>query len=141
MMEFDIRWVNVQDHVAAGVQPVFMYERPAIGHAGTVSRGGVPRQGEFYTVVSHVLGETAELALCKTGDHVRIPILAYRTSDRAHAAVWGMGVQVGMGAAAALYASRRVVPVSCVLVLGHELTDLPGANAYRCYVGVSFRTG
>lgn len=140
-MEFDVRWVDVRDHVAANIQPTFMYERPTIGHAGSVSRGGVPRQGEFYTVVSHALAEKVDFSLCRAGDMVRIPIFAYRTSDRAQAAVWGMGVQVGVAAAAALNATYRLIPQSCVLVLGHDCTDMPGANAFRCYVGLSFRTG
>jgi hypothetical protein len=74
----------------------------------------------------------------QTGDHVRVPVFAYKTRERAPATIWGTALQLGMRAVESLRQTTSHPLISCTLVLGDTCHDL--ADGYRCYVGMTFRT-
>lgn len=143
-LTYDIKWVDLAPHLAAAEQPAYMYPRPAL-HAGGQARVGtsdVARTGRFHVPKYALLSAaTPAWAVTQGGDMVRIPVWAFRTTNRSEAAVWGLGIQVGIEAVAALAKAGVREPVTqVVLVLGGTVTDLAPDDAYRCYVGIALRT-
>lgn len=141
---FHFQWVDVRPFLAQGVQPVALVERPLLH--GQSAKGGVfgiaevAREGTFWVPNADPVTTDGNWAETHTGNHVRVPILAYRTGDRALAAIWGLGVQLGLAALASLRHRTDAPPVGCHLFIGHECTDLaPAASAFRCYVGLAIR--
>jgi hypothetical protein len=121
-------WIDVRKHLIEGLQPVFFLNRDTDG------------TGAYWVATSPVLDGTGEFSLTRASDHVRVPVFAYRTI-RSHAALFGVGVEIGIAALAALRHHTTTGPAAAVLVLGTECHDLPDENAFRCYVGVAFRAG
>jgi hypothetical protein len=143
---FNIQWVDVRPYLAAGQQPVFLLERPLLH--GNSPRGGifgiaeVAREGVFWVPNTDPVTTDGGWTQTLTGAHVRIPVLAYRTQERAIAGIWGLGLQLGFAAMLKLRQRTEDMPESLHIVLGHECTDLAseGVDAFRCYVGIAIRT-
>jgi hypothetical protein len=142
MTEFVVHWIDVGPYLRSGQQPVFLLQRPDHGTDrrtyGFVA-ADVARLGEFWVPQGPVL-DGFEWGVTRSGDMVRVPVHAYRTKQRALAAVWGLGLQVGMVALGDLVRRGLGMPKSVTLVLGHECTDLaPADDAFRCYAGMAFQ--
>ena len=143
---WNIQWINVQQSLAQGVQPVFLLERPLLH--GSSAKGGVfgiaevARVGDFWVPEDDPLTTSGQWALTRSGSHCRVPILAYRTQERALGSIWGLGLQLGLAALASIRQHTDDPPVECHMILGHECTDLGplGVSAFRCYVGLAIRT-
>lgn len=138
------QWLDVRPHLAAGRQPVVLVERPLLH--GQSAKGGVfgiaevARLGTYWVPEGDVLNTDGAWAVTKSGAHVRVPVLAYRTPERALASIWGLGLQLGLAALDSLRARTPLPPAECHVFLGHECTDLaPHESAFRCYVGLAFR--
>lgn len=144
MLQFVTKWFNVTPNLLAQQQPIVdvVVDREKNHDGPRAWAGGsqIARTGEFWVPTSGILEEQITWALSRGGDAVRIPVHAYKT-ERALAAIWGLGVQLGMMAITGLRARTQDVPRQVTLVLGHECTDLtPAEDAFRCYVGVAIRT-
>lgn len=143
-MEWQFQWVDVRPYLAQGVQPVFMLERPLLhGHAakgGVFGVAEVARTGTYWVPEDDPLTTDGHWAVTKAGAHVRVPVLAYRTPERALASIWGLGVQLGAAAVASLARRTPARVLAAHLILGHECSDLtPHASAFRCYVGLAIQ--
>lgn len=139
------QWLDVRPHLAQGQQPVVLVQRPLLH--GESAKGGVfgiaevARLGTYWVPEADVLTTDGGWTFAKSGAHVRAPVIAYRTPERALASIWGLGIQIGVAALASLRARTDAVPTECHLLLGHECSDLsPHASAFRCYVGLAIRT-
>lgn len=145
-MKFHLHWLDVSVNLAAGLQPVFMVERP-LAH-GEDRRGGVfaaaevGRLGDFWVPKSPVVGvDEVSWAVTRHGELVRVPVTAYRTPTRAASSILATGLELGFAALAALTATQtKAVPTDVHLVIGHECTDLQPEDAFRCYVGIAIVT-
>lgn len=142
-MEVDLSWIDVTPYLASGRQPFFPLPRDK-AHGGAKAWAGgtqIGTVGEFWVLQGDPLAGDAPFAVVRSGDVVVVPVLAYRTAFRALPALFGLGLQIGLAAATQLRNHTRDVPKSACLVLGHDCTDLtPEADAFRCYVGLAFRT-
>lgn len=141
-MKIEVVWMDVTEHLRRGEQPVYLVERPKAHEepkawAGTSE---IARVGEFWTLQALKPDGSIELSKCVMGDLVRIPINGFLTGERALAAVWGLGLQVGLATIAELRKHTSDVPSELKLVLGHEVHDMNPQPAYRCYAGVCLRT-
>lgn len=123
-MRFDVRWIDVAPFVATRTQPVFVLPRPA--------------GAEFWVADGDVLNSGGTVFPVSAGEGVRVPVWAYATG-RSMSHIFALGVQVGLAAAAELRKHTADAPAECVLLIGHECTDL--GDGFRCCVGVAFRTG
>jgi hypothetical protein len=124
VIEFNPIWVDVTQHLASGEQPLILLPRD--------------KSSTFYTLTSGAF-EEPKWSMCRTGDFVRVPMHAYRTASHARGAVFGLGVQLGILAESLRHAHGIVATLANVL-LGSQCTDLrPNFDAYRCYLGISFR--
>jgi hypothetical protein len=135
-------WIDVDPYLANGQRPVYMLERQ-LAH-GTNPNGGVfnvaqvARLGEFWVPQAPLLpGADPDWSVVKTGDHVKIPVTAYRC-DRALASVFALGLQLGLLAAGEFVRRTLKPPEAVYLVLGHTVTDL--GDGFRCYAGVALRS-
>lgn len=143
-MKFDVQWCNVLPNLVTGIPPSFMLERELLH--GTNPKGSVfnvaevVRVGRFMVPQTPVLLDQVKWAMTDSGQYVRVPIFAYRTNGRSLSEIWGLGIQIGLAAAESLRSIDPQPPKSAILVLGHECTDLSPEEAFRCYVGVAFRT-
>ncbi len=142
---FNTQWIDVRQHLASGQQPVFLLERPLLH--GQSSKGGVfgiaevARVGDYWVPEDDPITGDGKWAVCRSGTHVRVPILAYRTQERALASIWGLGVQLGLAALASIRQHTSDPPTELHMILGHECSDLaPQFSAFRCYVGIAIRT-
>lgn len=144
---FNIQWVDVRPYLAVGQQPVFLLERPLLhgnsAKAGVFGIAEVARSGTFWVPEDDPIQADGRWAVTKTGTHVRVPILAYCTKERALASIWGLGVQLGLASLASLRQHTSDAPTELHMILGHECTDLSpaGLSAFRCYVGLAVRVG
>lgn len=144
MLHFVTKWFNVTPNLLAQQQPIIdVFVEREKNHAGPRAWSGgsqIARTGEFWVPVSGLLEAEITWSLCRGGDAVRVPVHAYKT-DRAYAAIWGLGVQLGMTALDGLRHKTQDRPLEVTLVIGHECTDLsPAEDAFRCYIGVAIRT-
>ena len=99
----------------------------ARGHAALRRRGAdrggiaeVARTGVFWVPEDDPLTTDGRWAVTKVGTHVRVPILAYRTPERALASIWALGVQLGLAAAASLGRRTPAKPAAAHMIFGHE---------------------
>lgn len=143
-MRFDVKWIDVSKNLTRGDQPVFLLERPLLHgtdeRGALFSSGKVARVGSYWVPQSSLIGESeVEWGLTKSDQYVRIPVWAYRTTVRSLSAIFAVGMEIGMRAIASLKYRIRADPTIVTLVLGHEITDLPAENAFRCYVGMAIR--
>jgi hypothetical protein len=142
-MEFNVEWIDVGPYLEKQIQPTYLIERPLPESAQGDVKGGkfnmaqVARVGAWWVVVSDLATAQPQFALTKTGEHVRVPVFAYRTQQRALASIWGTGLQFGLRAIEALRLTTKDPIENCTLVLGHECHDLN--DAFRCYVGMAFK--
>lgn len=142
---WNVQWINPNYYIANGIaEPVFMLERPLLhGHS---SKGGlfgiaeVARLGTFWVPEADPIDTDGKWAMTKTGTHVRVPIFGYRTSERALASIWALGVKLGLASLNSLRQHDDRPPIECHMILGHECTDLAQFGCFRCYVGLAFRT-
>lgn len=139
------QWLDVRPHLAAGRQPVVLVERPLLH--GQSAKGGVfgiaevARLGTYWVPNADVITTDGGWQFTKSGAHVHVPVIAYRTPERALSSIWALGLQLGMAAIESLRRRTPDLPAECHLLLGHECTDLlPAAAAFRCYVGFAIRT-
>jgi hypothetical protein len=146
-MIFTIRWVDVSANLQTGKQPVVMLER-ALAH-GSDKRGGVfsvaevARVGSYYVPQLPLVGpEQPAWSATKSGKHVRVPLHAYLTAERAKSHIVATGFEIGVRAAMGYLELHKSAPKELVLVLGTQVDDLheEGRNHFRCYVGVAARS-
>ena len=94
-MLFDTKWIDVNGNLQSQQQPVFFLER-ALLH-GDKAKGGifnvaeVARKGDYWTASSPLPTEI-DWSNTKTGEHVRVPVFAYRTTQKAITALVGIGI-------------------------------------------------
>jgi len=143
-MKFDVQWCNVLPNLITGVPPSYVIERELLHgvnpHGSVFNVAEVSRVGRYVVPQTPVLIENIRWGVTNSDQYVRIPIFAYRTKGRSLSEIWGLGIQIGLAAAESLRSIDPLPPKSAVLVLGHECTDLSPEDAFRCYVGVAFRT-
>lgn len=133
-MEFRVNWVDVTRHLLAQEQPVLDGEA-----INTIKRLGGP--GEFWVPGVLLGAEPEPYTVVRVGEALRVPMYAYRTLAVAPAALFALGVQIGLAALHGLRQHTQDLPKTVHLVLGHECTDLrPAAAAYRAYVGIALQT-
>lgn len=141
-MKFEVAWIDVNEHLRTQQQPVHMHQRPLAHNEAKAWAGPskVGRLGEFWTVQR--MGDDGKIAfsVCRDGDFVRVPIIAYQTKERALASLFGLGVQIGLAAGVELRNHVAESPIEVLMVIGSECHDLPDASAFRCYIGISMRT-
>jgi hypothetical protein len=140
----EVQWVDVTPFLLNEQQPVVMFRREK-AHDGAKAWAGpsqVGTLGEFWVPTTDLLGgEKVEFWKTTTGEMVRVPMLAYRTTHLALPAVFSLGLQIGMAAVAQLRQYTSDPPLLAQLVVGHQCTDLrPAADAYRCYIGIALQT-
>lgn len=148
-MTFTVHWIDVAPHLAAGTQPVAVVPRrppSAEGHGvgGRTRPAGV---GAYWVPLAPLDGAPLardQWAVTAAGDFVRVPVFAYRTavpggSGRSAAAIFGLGVQLGLSAAAQVLAAGGHVR-AVALALGNVCTDLVDDDAFRCYLGLALVT-
>ncbi|MCI0420753.1 MAG: hypothetical protein L0312_16255 [Acidobacteria bacterium] len=133
-MDYLIRWIDVTPNLTSGQQPVFMLERPYLHDSGKV------RTGTFWVPQASLEDPSTQWSVTESGDFVRVPVMAYRTRERAMSLILGTGLQLGIAAIMSLRHHTQDEPISAVLLLGHEVSDLPDKNAFRVYVGLALRT-
>lgn len=141
-MEFrPVDWVDVTPFLATMSQPTVLIRRtPAPGGpkpwAGSTQVGSPDK---FWVPTGDLLGaEVPAFALTATGDMVRVPMAAYKTTHASLPALFGLGVQIGMAAVSHLRHHTRDAPAAVHLVIGHQCTDLrPAEDAFRCYIGIA----
>lgn len=128
-MQFQTYRVDVAPSLTSGVQPALALPLPA--HAELLVAIGPIFFGD----------ESVRWGLVRVGAEYVIPMYGYKTLEASPAAIWGLGVQLGITALAAAQAKfDRINPIEAVLVLGDQYTDLrPAESAFRCYLGVAFR--
>lgn len=139
-------WIDVRPNLSMGVQPVMVLERP-LAH-GDYAKGNlfnkaeIARVGHYWVAQSNVVGSGMDTlwTLTRDGQYVRVPVFAYRTPQRAAAAILATGLEIGMAAIDGLRQHTSDRPLAVHLVLGHECTDLAPEDAYRCYVGIAIQT-
>lgn len=141
-MQIQAHWLDVTQHLASGIQPVFMLERPLL--RGDKPRGGlfasseVARRGRYWVAAGDLLSAPVRWSLVHTGQYVRVPVFAYKTSSRALSAILAMGVMLGMRGADSVRGVTAEEIVTAVMVLGHECADT--GDGFRTYVGLAFET-
>lgn len=116
-MKFIDKYINVDHHLEIKQQPVFLMNF-------------TPGK-EYHTAVSSLAEEDIKWSISRSGDKVRIPIFAYRMSDKLDTSVWGAGIHCGLRA----LSSWDDDPESVVLVFGdkcHKVED-----GYRVYLGLT----
>jgi len=141
-MDFDVRWRDFGDHLAAGVQPVIMLEREKADHARAwAGQTQISPTGTFWVPTSPLISvEHIDWAFTDYGDFVRVPVFNYDTQDRSLPHIFGTGLQIGMAAIDSLRHHTQDAPKAVVMFLGHECQDLPGGKGFRCFVGIAIRT-
>lgn len=119
-MEFVVQTVDVAQHLQQRVQPVLLVKRPP-------------------GCVQHTMVDWDKLTLAPTatGELVRVPLFAHRTSSKDPLLLVAAALRLAVLAADKLY---RLVPpaavTQCGVYLGHECTDLE--DAWRFYLGLTF---
>lgn len=143
MIEFDVKWFDLTPNILSGEQPAAFIDRPK-NHQNQKAWAGksqVAAVGEFWVPQGPTLDQAPEYTLTVVGDHVRVPVHAYRTLNAGVAAIFGLGVQIGLAAITHLRNHTDDVPKRVTLILGHQCTDLrPADDAFRCYVGIAVQT-
>lgn len=122
-MQFTNKFINVDAHVEAKQQPVYLMN--------------LEPGKEYHTATSSLLEDDITWSTVREGMKVRIPVFAYRTPaglppENFNVSIWGLGLQCGM---LALSASDKE-PESVMLVFGdksHECED----GGYRVYLGLT----
>lgn len=121
-MKFIDEYINVDRHLETKQQPVFLMDF-------------TPGK-EYHTAVSSLASDDIEWSISRSGDKVRIPIFAYRTSKELGTSVWSAGLHCGLRAIHSWGIERwGDDPESVVLVFGdtcHEVED-----GYRVYLGLT----
>lgn len=85
-------------------------------------------------------GTKIKWGVCRVGPEYVIPMYGYRTLEASLAGVWGLGVQLGLMALAAVRDREVTLPLEAVLILGEQCTDLrPTIDGFQCYLGLAFR--
>jgi hypothetical protein len=141
-MYVDVQWVKLPADPASGPQPVAAVRRP-LAHDGPKAWAGrteVARLGADWVPLTPVLSEKIDWAVTREGEVVRVPMVAYQTSTAAYAALFGLGVTVGLAAAADLKRHTSGAVLGVTLVLGTDCHDLraasPPEDGLCCYIGL-----
>lgn len=133
-------WLDLTANLASGQMPVHLIERPPMHHEGKAWAGSteIARDGEFYVPQLDAYQLDPMWVVTKSGQYVRVPVHAYRARARSLAAIWGVGVEVGL-ALLESFRNHTSAPVGEVhLVLGNDCTDL--GDGFRCYLGLAIKT-
>ena len=143
-LDFRVHWIDVHPLLSQRERPVVLLERELPPGKDERNHGlylvaKVARTGRYWVPGESVLSPDPSWAHTQSETHVRVPITAYRTCDYALAAVFGLGLQIGMTALHQLRSMLTTEISEAVLVLGNECTDLGEAEGFRCYVGLAFR--
>lgn len=141
MQFMPVVWVDVEEYVKQRQQPVYMLKRSRVHEEPKAWTGQtqVGTIGTFAVPVSDFLSEDVQFSVTKTGDLVRIPMFAYKTLYSNPAAIFCLGIQLGLAVLSQLRRKIPNEPTEVHLVIGHQCTDLrPIEDAARCYVGVAF---
>ena len=122
MIKFVNKFIEVEDYVHSGVQPIFLmdYDPTYV----------------YSTLTSPVNSQEDTWSITENGDKVRIPVFGYKSGKEPDSGLFGFGLQLGMQAITLI--KRPFTHV--VMVLGVERHDLSedGDEAYRVYAGISF---
>ena len=142
-MNYELKWADVTNHVDAGIQPTFLFERP-LAHGDSLNNGGmyasaeVARLGTFWVPQTNLHVPEIDWAFTKTGQHVAIPIFGYDSVDRVESIIFWMGIQLGLQALDSLKTRLpRAKIVKTVMVLGNKVDTIPD-KGYRGYLGLAF---
>lgn len=141
-----VHWIDVTANLQLGIQPVMLLERKLLhgdsNHGNLFSKAEVTRTGHYWVPQGGLVGDTTPpvWSLTREGQHVRVPIVAYRTAHRAASSILATGLEIGMSAVLNLRQYTPELPLISHIVLGHECTDLSPHDAYRCYVGIAIQT-
>jgi hypothetical protein len=140
-MNFNIKWIDVNPHLQIQQQPIFLLER-ALLHGDKVKGNlfnvaEVARTGNYWTATSPIHPEQVVWGNTVYGQHVRIPVFAYKTTQKAIVSLAGTGIQHGLAAYHNLAPELHSRVEECIMVLGHECHEVD--DAYRFYLGLSFR--
>lgn len=144
-MRFTLHWFDVAPYRDGSVAPQFTIERPlpsgrSANAAGMFAAGEVSRLGEFWVPTLSIYSARQEWSVTKSGQYVRVPILAYRTKGRTLPHILATGLSLGLEVLrTAEFDTSRIGEIT--IVLGNECTDLAADEAFRCYVGMAFRLG
>lgn len=149
-MRLQVKWIDVNDHLRQGIQPVFILKRSKM-HDNPKAWAGPSKVGlgQYWVAQEPAQGiqtvrteEDAVIGLSRVsgGEVVRIPVLAFRTRERAQSAILAVGLEIGMAAVCELRNHVPDTPFEATLVLGNECHDLYPEPAFRCYVGLALRT-
>ena len=136
MFPVETVWVDVNPFLLRQEQPVIVLERPKAHDMAKAWAGNseIARMGEFFVPTSSLLAEHVVWSRTKTGEFVRVPVHAYKTTTPDISALFGLAIELGVRAAALLPDRAQ----GATLVLGHEIHTLPDGT-YRGYAGFSFR--
>jgi hypothetical protein len=114
----------IHDFLSKGIQPEIVFDK---------------KPGDKWIVPAKPLrfdGEAPEFTLVETGDLVRVPLFAYRTTDKQLHTLAGFTMELGVRAVLA----TPMKPARMHLVLGNPVLDLASQNieAYRVHLGLAF---
>ena len=144
-MKTELHWIDVSDNLAKREQPVHLFDRPKVG-TGNPGSSVIPshrtgRTGVFWVPLNTITdGEPVKLACTRQGDHVRVPVNAYRVPFRANASLVAVGIEIGLRAAMALKEEdMRLNIIETRIIMGHEVHEMEN-NTWRCYIGIALRT-
>jgi len=101
---------------------------------GTSSGG----DGDCWVPTGSPLDPQVEFSVVRAGDFVRVPINAYAVPQRSMAALFGLGMQIGLAAVERLRKHIRGPIKEATLVLANDVSDL--GTGFRCYAGVVLKT-
>lgn len=142
-MHHAIHWIDPAPSLAAGIQPVLFLERPLLHgnkpNGGMFNSATVAREGRYWTPKHSLLAPDPLWTLTCDGQHVHVPVNAYRTEFMGAAGIFQTGLLLGSEVMRQFRIQSREEPLCLHLVLGNDCTPLPNENAYRCYVGFSIQ--
>jgi len=140
-MNFNLHWIDVSEALQKQVQPRAILERPQVGgknraaNAGIFGTARVGRQGEFWVPSNAITEPAIKWEVTNQGDHVSIPLNAYRTPEQAKGWLVAAAMEHGLRAGFDLGRRCHKQPVEITLVLGHKVDAVE--EGYRFYLGLS----
>lgn len=141
-MDFKLHWIDVAEALEQKVQPRAILERPKAGgdratNAGIFGTSRVGRTGEFWVPSGPINDAEIKWEVTSQGDHVSIPMQAYRTPESAKSWLAACALEMGLRAGFDLARKSPRRPVEVTLVLGHKVDVVD--NSYRYYLGLAVR--
>jgi hypothetical protein len=137
-------WLDLTANLQQGIMPVHLIERPPIHDQGKAWAGSteIARDGEFYVPQLDCYRLDPLWVVTKSGTHVRVPVHGYLTRARSLAAIFGVGLEIGLAFMESFRNHSTAAVQEVHLVLGNDCTDLAleGRDAFRCYVGLAIKT-